>query len=269
VAIVGIWLVWVIADAAVSMLRAGQDAVSALQSSTAPAPQLDTLAADPLLADVRLPPVNCALPPFGTDPTGLRSYYGSLVDCLDAAWHRVLRTAGLSVGTPSINIAARPGQTPCGNRDDEDDYLAWYCDRSQTMYLPIDRMTAKGADQAALHLAVVAHEYGHHVQQLSGLLAMASAKTMETGVDSEAAGQIQRRMELQANCFAGMFFGAAAGRRDIPPGLASAAVHDFGAGFPDVAHGSLLSQTVWSDRGYNRGTTAACNTWAAPVAEIG
>jgi len=98
---------------------------------------------------------------------------------------------------------------------------------------------------------------------------MALAKIVQAGVDSEAAGQIQRRVELQANCFAGMFFGAAAGRGAIPPGLASAAVHDFGAGFPDVAHGGLLSQTVWSERGYNRGTTAACNTWAAPVAEIG
>jgi uncharacterized protein len=133
------------------------------------------------------------------------------------------------------------------------------------MYLPIDRMTEDdGAESAAPHLAVLGHEYAHHVQQLSGMLAEADAKMTEADTDH----LIQRRIELQANCFAAVFLAVAAGRGDIPQRLASSAVDDYGVGFPDLAHGSWLNQRVWTDRGFNRATPAACNTWSAPAGEV-
>lgn len=262
---IAVWLLWVVADAAVSVIRVGSDAVATAPASTTEAPRLEALAGNRLLADTRPAPVSCTLPPFRTDDAGLLAYYRAVVVCMDALWHPLLRAAGAPTSTPSINITARPGATPCGIQDDEDNLIAWYCSRGETMYLPIDRMTKDdGKENAAPHLAMLGHEYGHHVQHLSGMLAEANVKMTGAGVDD----QIQRRIELQANCFAAVFLAVAGGRGDIPQRLASSAVDDYGVGFPDLIHGSWLNQRVWTDRGFNRATPAACNTWSAPVGEV-
>lgn len=63
------------------------------------------------------------------------------------------------------------------------------------------------------YLAVYAHEYGHHVQELSGISSEEWNQRVAAGVDSPVGLELSRRSELQAQCFSGMFLGSRRGAR--------------------------------------------------------
>jgi len=267
VAIVALWLLWLIADAAVSTLRVGREvAAVAPTTTTAAGPRLDALADHPLQDGVTPAPVACTLPAFGVDAAALEAYYRALVRCMDLSWHPALRGIGTPARSPSVAVTGDPDSSACGSRDDEDMVVAWYCEPDETIVLPIDRMLADAGGDVSVHLAVVAHEYGHHVQGLSGMFTLADAAVDKA--DGDPGGAISRRIEMQANCFAAVFLATVAGHGDVSRRLASDAAEAVGFGYPDVAHGSHLNQKVWTDRGFNKGTTAACDTWSAPDREV-
>jgi uncharacterized protein len=242
-------------------------------TTTPPRPKPSYLLADhPLLAPgVTLPDVTCALPPFRRDTASLDAFYRALVGCLDAAWQPVLRAGDLPFEAPHLNLAVHPGRTGCGNPDTDpelDEFTAMYCPADQTLYLPVDRLKKVDRGGSSSHLAVVAHEYSHHIQQLSGLLGAAAEQTDKVGDHTPAGNAFTRRTELQANCFAGLFLAAAAGRGAIPRNLATQAVAEFRYGGLPETHGSSAHQASWAKKGYTKRTTAACNTWAAAPSEI-
>jgi hypothetical protein len=224
-----------------------------------------------LVPGVALLDTPCKLPVFHRDADGLRAYYTALIACLDAVWRPVLLTGGMPHRTPLSNLAEHPGQTGCGNPDDDGEggeFTALYCPADETLYLPLDRLKSVDRGGPSSHLAIVAHEYGHHVQQLSGLLGAAADERDKAGDDTPAGHEVTRRIELQANCFAGLFLAAVAAHGSVSRSLAGQAVADFrNGGLPDT-HGSRAHQASWASRGYQQRTTAACNTWSASVADV-
>lgn len=229
------------------------------------------LADHPILAaGVTLPEVTCELPRFRRDVASLRQYYGSLVDCLDTAWHPVLSAGKMPAGRPMLNLAEHPGETGCGNPDEdgEGEFTALYCPADETLYLPVDRLKEVDGGSASSHLAIVAHEYAHHVQEQSGMLLASAEEIDDAGAGTPAGQELSRRIELQANCFAGLFLAAAAGQGSISRNLADQAVGDFRHGGLHDTHGNKANQAEWARRGYRQGTLAACNTWAAPADEV-
>jgi uncharacterized protein len=223
----------------------------------------------PLLVEgVSLPPVTCELPQFGRDEAKLRAYYLPLRDCLDTAWRPVLATAGLPWTSPSINLADHPGSAFCGNFE-ESEFTAAYCPDSKTIFLPVSRLTRVDRGGSAVHLGVFAHEYGHHIQASVGILEAAYKRENQVGQDSPKGQELSRRIELQADCFAGLFLAAAVGRGDISRRLAESAVSSFKYGALAKTHGAGSRQHTWARRGYLGRTTAACNTWSASAADVG
>lgn len=243
-------------------------------STVAPIAPLYRLEDHPLLAaGVTVADLTCPLPAFRRDAAGLQAYYEALIGCLNQAWHPVLLAGGMPHSAPAVNVAENPGETGCDDPGaqpaDTTEFTAFYCPADETLYLPLNRLKDVDRGVATSHLAVLAHEYSHHVQALSGLLGAAGRRIDDAGADTATVNELTRRIELQANCFAGLFLAAAAGRGGISRRLADAAVADFrNGGLPDT-HGSRNHQAAWAKKGYQQRTTAACNTWTAPLAEIG
>ncbi|TQM81000.1 hypothetical protein FHX81_3360 [Saccharothrix saharensis] len=240
----------------------------------APRPRaVHRLADHPLLtAPVRLPVVACTLPGFGVSDAELSAYYKAGVGCLDQAWRPVLEQANLPFNPPALDTSPDLVEGPCGSAPAESEAVAYYCGRNRTIYMPTRRLRDNGGgERAGSHLATLAHEYGHHVQALSGMLRAADSKIVSAGEETPAGLEMSRRIELQANCFAGMFLVAVS--ESIGTGLAQEAADDFQYAVEEPpeknAHGSPDNQSEWASAGFTAGVTTSCNTYAAPAEDVG
>jgi len=120
---------------------------------------------------------------------------------------------------------------------------------------------------------VVAHEIGHHVQKLLGISDKVRALQLQ---DSAQANPLSVRLELQADCFAGIWANSTAQRnlidqRDVESGIqAAGAVGDDriqrmsrGRVSPEsFTHGSSAQRVEWFERGLASGEVSQCNTFA-------
>jgi predicted metalloprotease len=126
---------------------------------------------------------------------------------------------------------------------------------------------------------VIAHEVAHHVQNELGILANAQREQQALGRGSPQANRIQVRVELQADCLAGIW--ANRSKERLQPGDIEAALRTAsaigddtlqrrarGAVVPDsFTHGSSEQRQRWFNNGYQSGTVESCNTMS-PTAKL-
>lgn len=204
------------------------------------------------------------------------------IQALDAYWEQTLAGTDAAFVTPGATEFTGDVPTGCGQATSSTG--PFYCPPDQGIFLDLgffdlleSRFGAEGGPLAELY--VVAHEYGHHIQNITGV--MDRIDRQATGEDSDGV-----RLELQADCYAGMWVGAAASQIDPDTGVtflepitddqldqalsAAEAVGDdhiqqqSGGGVnPDVwTHGSSEQRRTWFVTGYNEGSLAQCDTFA-------
>lgn len=155
----------------------------------------------------------------------------------------------------------------------------FYCPADRKVYLDLaffNELRARfGAPGEFAQAYVLAHEVGHHVQTVMGI--EGKVRQMQRGNPGQQ-NELSVRMELQADCFAGIWGRAAArpgGRVDLDPGdiedglRAAAAIGDDtlqkrsgGRVMPDkFTHGTSAQRVEWFRRGFDSGDPNACNTF--------
>lgn len=223
---------------------------------------------------------DCTAEEANTDP---RCRLSATVQSLDAFWDGELGRAGTELAQPGVVEFQSATSTACGNASASTG--PFYCPPDQTIYMDLgffdlleSRFGASGGPLAEMY--VTAHEYGHHIQNLTGV--MERADRSGSGAESDSV-----RVELQADCYAGMWAGAAASTVDPDTGTtflepiteaqladalsAAAAVGDDhiqqqsgGSVDPHTwTHGSSEQRQRWFTLGYEQGSLEACDTFAA------
>ena len=197
----------------------------------------------------------------------------------EEVWHRVLpQQAGVDYREPSLVMFSGMVNSACGTAQSA--MGPFYCPNDQKVYLDTDffrtmsqRMGAKG-DFAYAY--VIAHEVGHHVQNLLGILEQSMSARQRSG--EAQANRISVLTELQADCFAGIWarqaneqFGSLEpGDVEEAIGAAEAVGDDTlmaNAGravVPDAfTHGSSEQRMEWFQRGLQSGQMGQCDTFKA------
>lgn len=194
----------------------------------------------------------------------------------EVVWHQVLTGAGGSYREPRLVLFRGATPTACGTG--ESAMGPFYCPGDAKVYLDLDffdtlarRMGAPG-DFAQAY--VVAHEVGHHLQNLMGITAKVDG--MRGRVSTAQMNALSVRVELQADCLAGVWAHHSQkgkgwlDRGDIEEALnAAAQIGDdtlqkasTGRVVPEsFTHGSSQQRMTWFKRGLDGGSVDQCNTF--------
>jgi hypothetical protein len=227
------------------------------------------------------------LPQFPTAPatpslpqsTGLsqvQQFIGAVFTDTQNEWTKVFATAGVQYQPARLVLFSSAVNTACGAESAK--VGPFYCPADRTVYLDtsfFDEMQQRygvGGDFAEAY--VVAHELGHHVQNLTGVAAQVNALQQRFPAN---ANNLSVLTELQADCYAGVWAYSTYRRGLLEPGdlqealTAAAAVGDdflqkssTGSVQPEAwTHGSSAQRQHWLAIGYDSGKPASCNTFAS------
>jgi uncharacterized repeat protein (TIGR03843 family) len=223
--------------------------------------------ADHPLYDVAMPePVDCPLPALRTgSDDSWETFANEAGGCLNELWAPVMDELGLVPDLPEITVTDEPLDT-----DTEDSFtLAYYeSDRGLiTLVLPNVRQVGEqipDTHQEDVWLALMGHEYAHHVQYATGILSVSHDLRRTAGSEDDELDTL-RRTELQAECMAGV------GLRGLtdPEGDALDVVNlHFNDGGDLDTHGTAANRALWLEAGYSSPTVGGCNTYGADENEV-
>jgi hypothetical protein len=199
-----------------------------------------------------------------------------VLDDVQQSWTGAFDAAGSSY-RPANLVLFRDG-TPSGCGMGQSAMGPFYCPLDEKVYLDLgffsdlDRRFGAPGDFAQAY--VIAHELGHHVQHLLGMDERVRSIQRR---DPQVANEMSVRLELQADCYAGVWAHSAARRGrletgDIDEGLGAASavgddrIQERTTGSVNVdsfTHGSARQRSEWFRRGYESGNATACDTFGS------
>ncbi|MDH0345345.1 KPN_02809 family neutral zinc metallopeptidase [Aeromonas dhakensis] len=193
------------------------------------------------------------------------------------AWGEIFQQSGSRYQPPKLVLYRGATRTGCGQGQSV--MGPFYCPADRTVYIDLSfyqEMRDKlGADGDFAQGYVVAHEVGHHVQNLLGI--ERKMREQQQGLSRAEQNKLSVKLELQADCFAGVW-GHYMEREqvletgDLEEALnAAQAIGDDrlqqqsqGRVIPDsFTHGSSAQRYAWFKRGFDSGKPASCNIFAA------
>jgi predicted metalloprotease len=222
------------------------------------------------------PAAGTAVTGASTDPQVdfVRAVLGETED----VWGAYFKNMGKTYVPPKLALFTRSVNSACG--------LAsaaagpFYCPGDQKVYIDLSFFqqlsTQFGAPGDFARAYVIAHEVGHHVQNLLGITDKASQAEQETG--KTGANKVSVMVELQADCFAGVWAEQANQARkilepgDLEQGLQAASSvgddtlqkREQGTVVPDsFTHGTSAQRVRWFRRGFDAGKIENCDTFGA------
>ena len=192
----------------------------------------------------------------------------------EQTWTSLFRQNGSQYAAPTLHFYQAGTRSGCGAAQSA--MGPFYCPADQGIYLDttffqqMEREMGAGGDFAQAY--VIAHEVGHHIQYVTGRAR--DVRSRQQRVSSEEGNALQVRMELEADCYAGVW--AARNRDRMEPGdmeegmRAANAIGDDtlqrqaqGYTVPEsFTHGTSEQRMRWLRRGLETGDPSACDTFS-------
>jgi predicted metalloprotease len=200
----------------------------------------------------------------------LVDFVSFVLDSAQAHWARVLPEHGVPYREATLVLFRDAVQSACGSAQSATG--PFYCPGDEKIYVDLgfydELQTRFGAPGDFAQAYVLAHEIGHHVQHVLGL-----DRQVARARGGPGANEASVRLELQADCLAGIWGNRAARQNLLDPGdveeglAAAAAVGDdritAGRVSPDAfTHGSSAQRSHWFKRGMSSGRIEDCDTFS-------
>ena len=216
-----------------------------------------------------------------SDETG--RFVARILGSTEVQWKDIFSKEGGTYRPPRLVMFARTTRSACGMAQSA--MGPFYCPSDREVYLDTSffrdlEVRFRGCSGKACDFSkayVIAHEVGHHVQNLLGILHKVQ-RAQHASTSRAEANRMQVQVELQADCFAGVWAHHAQRQyKFLDPGDIDAALQTAsaigddtlqrrsqGAVVPDsFTHGSSEQRKRWFSTGFKEGTVKACNTFAA------
>ena len=198
-----------------------------------------------------------------------------VLDDADSTWANVLSRYNHPYEPPKLVLFRNSTQSGCGFAQSA--MGPFYCPLDQKIYIDLgfydELKTRFGADGDFAQAYVLAHEFGHHIQHLAGTDArVRQAQSSDPG----SANQLSIRMELQADCYAGIWANSTQKRNILSAGDVEEAMSAASAVGDDriqqqsgqrvnvdaFTHGSAQQRMEWFGRGFQSGDLRSCDTFS-------
>jgi predicted metalloprotease len=224
------------------------------------------------------PPPSSGLAGAPDPDAELVDFVGFVVDDVQDFWRKDFASAGRTYQTTKLVLFTGQTQSGCGLASEQTG--PFYCPADRKVYLDLgffremrDRFGAPG-DFAEAY--VIAHEFGHHVQTLLGT---EERVTREQERHPPERNELSVRLELQADCYAGVWAHSAYQQNLLEGGDLEEAITAAGAVGDDRlqrsagqrvnpetwTHGSSAQRVQWLRTGYRTGNPGACDTFSASI----
>ena len=219
----------------------------------------------------------------GTPSDEAGKFVARVLGSTEVQWKDIFSKEGQTYRAPRLVMFSGATRSACGTAQSA--MGPFYCPNDREVYLDtaffreletrFRGCSGKACDFSKAY--VIAHEVGHHVQNLLGILPKVQQAQRASG-DRVQSNHLQVQVELQADCFAGVWANhAEAQKQFLDPGDIDAALQTASAIGDDTlqrksqgqvvpdsfTHGSAEQRKRWFSTGFKEGSIKACNTFAA------
>lgn len=216
-------------------------------------------------------------PPAATDE--MTQFVATVLAETEDVWNGIFQAEGLRYDEPTLELFAGQVQSACGYASSASG--PFYCPGDRKVYLDtsffdqLDRQFGAAGDFAQAY--VIAHEVGHHVQNLTGILP--KFNEMRGRMTEQEANEMSMRVELQADCFAGVWAHYTAQKGLLEEGDVEEALNAAqqigddtlqrkmqGYVVPEsFNHGTSAQRQKWLAAGMKSGQLSSCDTFNNPI----
>jgi hypothetical protein len=199
---------------------------------------------------------SCPEQPKPTDADSVRAALTAYVDCMNTIWSPILDAGNFRFRPASVEFFVNTIVNPCATLHTTDAVTAMYCPMDATIYVSPDGVSS-AINNRYYGAELVTHEYAHHVQSLSQILAVA-------GTQSWSKAEYSRRIQLQAHCLSFAVINHVTGFNPDPTTFRLA----WQVGPGSDAYGSIASLTAWGEKGLAAKRVGDCDTFSVPASAV-
>lgn len=215
-------------------------------------------------------------PPTNASEDELGQFVGVVVKETENLWTEVFRENNMTYDAPTVVLFTDATQSGCGLAQSASG--PFYCPNDRKVYIDLafyDQLRDQfGAPGDFAQAYVIAHEIGHHVQNLTGVLPEFNRQRGSMSQDEQNAYSV--RVELQADCYAGVWANYANRENLLEQGDTEEAINAANQIGDDTltrgrvaernfTHGTSQQRMTWFRRGMETGDVGQCDTFNASI----